>query len=490
MLRNRLLTGAASLVFILVIAFLLIQLAPGDPVSRMLNVQTGDESETGESGNPAELRRDWMHKLGLDLPPFYISIAPMPEPDTIWRITNRSERNQLKEMLRWCGNWQAVVEYHRHVRQLKTELIKWKPPFDSLNKGALTESEEKEWLVKSAHSGNWKTQAGQFKASVERNADMLKRQNLLPTLNGIIASFSAMENSRKSNEHLWMYVPSIHLHGNNRFHRWLFGDGMFSRGILRGDLGISYLTRQPVAGILKSKMKWSVGLTIFSVLLAYLFSIPAGLFTARQPGSRTDRNFRKLSILIVSLPLFWLATLLLMVFANPDFIQLVPASGVGPPGGFAPNISFFDKVNLTVPYLVLPTICYTIGAFAFLSRAIHESALHELRSDYVRTARTKGLTESRIVYVHILRNQLPALLAVFSHVFPASISGSVLLETIFSIPGMGLTLQQSIASQDYPVISAVFLISAVVTLLSFILSDLLTAWSDPRTRTSLSPAEG
>lgn len=295
--------------------------------------------------------------------------------------------------------------------------------------------------------------------------------------------YFSMSSLNESGEHKanWKnYIPAISFHNNNQFHRWMFGHDNSSGGILRGDFGFSWVTGQKVSSIISGKIKWSLFFTITSILLAYLISIPSGLIAAAKPGSFFDRSTSVLFTILFSLPAFWFATLLMMLFSNPDNLNILPSSGVGPTGGFPDNFTLFDKFSLTLPYLILPTICYTYGSLAFISRNVKVSVSEIMKEDYIRTARAKGLTEKKIIVKHALRNTLLPIITIFSHVFPFAIGGSVILESVFTIPGMGLAIYQSILSQDYPVIIAVFMLTGFITMTGFIITDLLYAYTDPR----------
>ena len=161
-------------------------------------------------------------------------------------------------------------------------------------------------------------------------------------------------------------------------------------------------------------------------------------------------------------------------------MNLFPASGVMPAGGFDSTSNLFTKFYQTLPYLVIPTITYSYSSFAFLTGNVKSTIADILKQDFIRTARAKGLDDKKVLYKHALPNALLPLITIFSHVFPYAIGGSVVLETIFNIPGMGLTIFQSISSQDYPVVIAIFLFTGIITMVGFLLSDILYAIVDPR----------
>ncbi len=275
------------------------------------------------------------------------------------------------------------------------------------------------------------------------------------------------------------FLPPIEFHKVNQFSRWLFGNDE-SKGIIRGDFGKSYLTNEPVFNIIRSKIGWSLFFTLISIGIAYLISVPLGLKLALSPGSSKDKNYTLLFTILFSIPAFWVAMFLMFLLCNPDLLNLLPSGGVMPTGGFDESTSLLKKFILTLPYLIIPTITYTYSSFAFLTGNIKSNIGEILKQDYIRTARAKGLNDNQILYRHALPNALLPLITIFSHVFPYAIGGSIVLETIFNIPGMGLTIFQSISSQDYPVVITVFLFTGVITMAGFLLSDLLYAVADPR----------
>lgn len=276
------------------------------------------------------------------------------------------------------------------------------------------------------------------------------------------------------------YIPQVVFNSKNQFHRWVFGDEYYSDGIVHGDFGISWITQQPVSTIIYSRLGWSLFFTITSVIIAYLLSIPAGLISAAYPGSRFDKWLTIFLTILFSLPVFWVSSLLMLLLCNPGVINILPSSGIGPVEGFPEDTSLIYKVIHTLPYLILPTICFTYSSLAFLTRSIKTSVSEILKEDFIRTARAKGLDEKKVIGKHALRNALLPMITIFSQVFPMAIGGSVILETIFTIPGMGLAIYQSINSQDYPVIIAVFMLTGIITMLAFLLSDILYAIADPR----------
>lgn len=279
------------------------------------------------------------------------------------------------------------------------------------------------------------------------------------------------------------YIPKITWYGyHNQYHRWLFG-GNNSKGIIRGDFGLSISKKEPVIAILKDKLIWSLFFSILSIILAYILSIPIGIRMAKDPESRFSKTTQFALFLLYSMPSFFMGALLLMLFANPDVLSIFPPSGIKPIEGYEDNASLITKFCDSLPYMILPLICYTYASLSFISRLTATSITEQLRLDYIKTARAKGLSEKTILWKHALKNSALPLITVFSSVFPGVIGGSVIIESIFTIPGMGLETVRAIISHDYPIVIAVITLSSVLTIFSYLLADILYAWVDPRIRT-------
>ncbi len=279
------------------------------------------------------------------------------------------------------------------------------------------------------------------------------------------------------------FIPWIEFHSDNQWKRWIFGNKNFG-GLIRGDFGNSLITNEKVSTLISSRIIWSMVPSLLSLILAYLISVPAGIKMATQPNSFTSRKASVTFNILFSLPTFWIALLLLMCFANPYMLNWLPSSGIAPTNGFSSEMNSLTKAINTIPYLILPVFCYTYGAFAFLSSTLSQTLESILTTDFIRTARAKGLPEKQVIQKHAYRNALLPMITLFSQAFPAIIGGSVIIETIFSIPGMGLTIYQAIASKDYPVIIAVFFIIGFITMTGFLIADVLYAYADPRIRYS------
>lgn len=257
------------------------------------------------------------------------------------------------------------------------------------------------------------------------------------------------------------------------------------RNLLRLDFGVSLVSREPVVQVLLGKLKYSLSMSVGSLLLAYLIAIPLGIFSAVKKDSRADRSVTLLLFMLYSLPSFFVATVLLFFFSQgSDWASLrwFPTGGWASEG--AHELTWLGRLGDVLWHLVLPLFCLTYGSLAALSRYMRTGLLEVIRSDYVRTARAKGLPESLVVGKHALRNGLMPILTLLAGLLPAVLGGSVIIEYIFGIPGMGLWLIDSIYQRDYNVIMAVQLLSTILVLWGLLLTDLSYALVDPRIRYS------
>jgi len=277
------------------------------------------------------------------------------------------------------------------------------------------------------------------------------------------------------------YIPAISWYGgSNQYHMWLFGDGKYRKGLIRGDFGISYIDGQPIQSKIWQKVGITFSLSIISMFLAYLISIPIGIYSAYKKDSAADKGMSLVLFILYSMPSFFVGTLLLLQFANPDHLSWFPVSGIQDPTLFDPEWSLWMKLKHRMPFLILPIIAYTYSSFAFLSRIMRVGMIDVVSQDYIRTARAKGLGERKVILKHALRNSLLPIITVFSAIFPMAIGGAIIIEMIFSIPGMGLEVYTSILNYDYPMIITVFTLSGFLTMVGYLVADLLYAVVDPR----------
>ncbi len=245
------------------------------------------------------------------------------------------------------------------------------------------------------------------------------------------------------------------------------------------DFGKSFQDNRPVFEKMLERVPVTLTMNLIAILLAYLVAVPLGIYSATHPGTFVDRISTFVLFALYSLPVFWIGTLAITFLSNPEFLAIFPSSGLRSPS-FSVHWSFWKKFGDYAWHLALPMLVYVYADFAFISRQMRSSMLEVIRQDFVRTARAKGLAERTVVYRHALRNALIPLITLVAALIPNLIGGSVIIESIFSIPGMGELSFKGLVARDYPMIMAVFTISAVLTLVGMLVADMLYAIADPR----------
>jgi peptide/nickel transport system permease protein len=246
---------------------------------------------------------------------------------------------------------------------------------------------------------------------------------------------------------------------------------------LSGDLGFSFRTRRPVSLEIGDRLPNTLLLSGSALILSFVLAIPIGVISAVKRYTLIDYTLSVLALVGISVPIFWVALLLLQVFAFQ--LDWVPASGM------RSVREEFTGMRATIDvlhHMLLPTFVLSFAQLASWSRYQRSALLDVLGQDYMRTAQSKGLANRRVLLVHALRNSLLPMITVAGVSVPSIVTGAYITETIFSWPGIGRLGVTSIGGRDYPVIMAVTLLSALLIILSSLLADVAYAWADPRIR--------
>jgi peptide/nickel transport system permease protein len=261
------------------------------------------------------------------------------------------------------------------------------------------------------------------------------------------------------------------------------------RRLVTFDLGNRWQDGRAIVDVIGEALPITLLLSFISLFLAYLFAIPLGVFSATRRGTTLDTAVTLVLFLLYSLPSFWVGTMLLVFLASGRFISCdwiagggcFPLQGFHSFDGFAAK-SFWGQCLDVAWHISLPVLTLTYGSLAGLSRYMRSGMLDTLRQDYVRTARAKGLSEARVQYVHALRNGIIPIVTLLGLTLPYLIGGSVIVEQIFGIRGMGFVALEAIRLPDYPLVITIVAFTAVVTMFGVLLSDVLYAVVDPRIR--------
>lgn len=256
-----------------------------------------------------------------------------------------------------------------------------------------------------------------------------------------------------------------------RYAQWLWK-------LIRFDFGSSYYYDEPVWGLIKKTLPVSVTLGFFSLLATYLVCIPLGIAKAVRHNSQFDMLSSALVFFLYSIPSFAFAILLIVLFGGGSFWNVFPIQGLVS-DNFS-SLTLWDQVKDYCWHVFLPLICYTIGSFATLTMLMKNSLMEQLKQDYITTARAKGLTEKLVISRHALRNALLPIANGVGQWIGLFFTGSLLIESIFGLQGIGRLSYESILHRDYPIVLADIMILSVLNIFGNVLSDFLYVVIDPR----------
>ena len=458
---RRLLIMLPTLFVISVVAFWLSKLTPGDPA------ECGNALGEMRESNYALYLKEYKEQVKikkLDLPNFYFTINSLAHPDTLERIYPKFEREINKELIQKNTNWPAIQTWRRALPTMFA--------FVETNKATL----DAQVFVDLSRQLKFLRYEDDYDkiAYIYRAIDTLSLPSSIAQVCLQSKKQFAQIGQAQQNWKLW--VPTISWNGSgNQYHQWI-------RQIINWDFGYSCRDRRPAGEVIKNALKWTLMMTIPAIFLSFLLAIPLGIFGGLRAGSRFDRWSTVVVFILNALPAFWVAILLLVFFTTPEYsrwLDWFPSIGLGRLPSSAP---FWSRFWETASHLILPIICLTYGNIAFISRQMRSGVLGVLPQAYVLTARAKGLSKNEVVRKHVLKNSLFPILTLMANVLPAAISGAVVIEFIFNIPGMGRTTLSAILSRDWPVVYAIFFLGAVLTIIGIFITDVLYAWADPRVK--------
>jgi peptide/nickel transport system permease protein len=465
-LLKRLVLMIPTMLVVSLLAFFISHGSPIDPI--------GDQ----ECGNPFNVenfaiyqacREQKIRDYHLDKPAFYFQLTSWANPGDLHLRVEPSKRAALERLLHQNGNWELVRKWELAVQHFISLQARFVPDTQLVSPLQINS-------VKAIHGRAFNTL---------RN---LPHQGRLESIKGVLRelgigyqehlAFGELEKERQNllslveelegNTQRWKnYLPRFYWYGlDNQYHIWLSGV------LRRGDFGKRIFRNREISAEIGELFGQTAVMALLGTFCIFLIGIPWGILTARKRDGAGDRISAVVLFAFRALPEFWLGTVLLMLLANPDFLNIFPSSF---------NLSYPNPLDNVLKY-VLPLVAYSYGSLALVSRTVRTSMLETLNEDYVRTARVKGLSEKTVLYRHALRNALLPMITLSASLFPALLSGAVILETVFEIPGMGREIFAAMNMNDMPFLLAIFTLMGFLTMMGYLVADLLYAWLDPRIR--------
>jgi len=250
-------------------------------------------------------------------------------------------------------------------------------------------------------------------------------------------------------------------------------------GLLAGELGKEMQGERPIGPELWKRIQVSLPLSLISVILAYLMAIPLGIFSVRHHGSRTDGLITIGLFVLFAIPTFWAGLMLMQVFGK-TMLDWLPVLGLRDKD--ADRMAFWPRQWDLIKHCILPIVTLTYGSLAYLSRQMRAGMMEVVRQDYIRTARAKGLSEEVVIYKHALRNSMIPVITLLASILPVLIGGSVIVEQVFEVPGMGRYAFDGLVKRDFNILMATTILVGIMTQLGILLSDITYSLVDPRIR--------
>jgi peptide/nickel transport system permease protein len=457
-LLRRLLLVLPTVWLVCSLVFLLSKVIPGTYTDRF----TEAEQATIGGALPTPLSRTTylrqLRQSGQDKPLFYVSLTTWAQPDTLNRVFPVQDQELLQHLHNRYGNWPEVVAYYRQLRIWQLDNSR-----RSNSPGATVAHETIAQLLHTADPAviSRLLQPGlPALAITDRKHKMQVKQTF--------------EQLQRQARPFVLFIPVIRWHGHhNQYHMWL-------KDFVRGDLGRSYRDGQPVGQLLGEAISNTLLLLLFALVLTFVLGIELALGLS-QGAMRHGRQLVLSSLYFLdSIPLFIVALLLLTVLAGAGYLNIFPVFGLGmdPDSDLAFGAALLDRLH----HLLLPTFCLLLASVPYVTTQLYQELQQVAKHPFITTARSKGLSEKKVLRRHVFRNALLPLVTLFTGYLPVLISGAVIIEVIFAIPGTGRLLAESVMARDYPVIIGMVFFLAATKALAHVLADALYFVVDPRTR--------
>ncbi len=433
----RLISFVPTLILVMAGTFVLSKLTPGDPITSALETEAPLEMDAAER---LAAYNNVGHQLGLDLPLFYFSALPYRQPEDYY-------------------TWPIL--FQRMAEKL-------------LALGALPDSVSAMMSSLQVHP-----------SPVSNNMHLPRMESLLlsevDTFLGTL-DLNAVSRFRTGRPQTSVFLtdfwPHWHWHGTkNQFHRWV-------KGAFTLQFGTSMQDQQPVNIKIKKAIRWTLCINLTALVLAYLIAIPLGVYSGWAPNSRLDQYSQFLLTIFFAIPVFWLATLLVVFFSTAEYgswTNLFPAAGIW---DSRPDDTFLQMLMRNAGQFMIPIIALTTSMLAYITRQIRSNIAEQYHTPYILQARAKGLSEHTIMWKHAFKNASFPLITMLANLLPASIAGALVVEIICNVPGIGRLMFDAIYAQDWPVVMAAVTISAWLTMIGLLLADLGYRLVDPRIKRS------
>ncbi len=450
---KRLALGIPSLLIITSIVFLLSKAMPGNSGTYLLEYEGGagllNDDKTREN-----IYRGYLQRTGQDKPLFYFSLSSRAESNALNIVIPDERRHFLKQLCFEYGDWQYANNYYQALNSLQNEVKlhegnQLQPVVERLFQ-AVTEAEIHEEL----HCLSLIVE--------ERGGSLIASGSLVQE------RFGQMLANRKPYRKL---IPVVHWNGKDtQYHAWL-------SGLVRGDMGASLKGQRPVSAVIGEAMGITLLMSFTALCIGWAAALVLGLLVNLPAFKKIGKPLMAGLYILDTVPLFLLSFLFLIIFSVAGFQGLLPTFQLE---DYAQTAGGLTRIGALFNHLALPIVCMALSILPYITAQVDRAIKEEWNKEHVKSAYAKGLTDFVVLRKHVLKNAWVPLITLFTNNLPALISGAVVVEVIFAVPGMGRLLVTAVSGRDYPVILGIIIIVAAVKILANILADILYAFVDPR----------
>lgn len=451
MLSSTIKNISTSLLSLLIISFLIFFLSktvPGDTVIGLLDISSDSELSI-------DFKKEYKRKaleLNFDKPLFYFSVLPSNFPKNLNETIQKEQRDLERKLLFEGYKYERIQSYQLRIEEILTaegnEVLN-----QNYRDGLLNEDEE---IVNQSIN------------SIKEDLRIRDR-----IYNQVTKARGELVEGRRS-----FYFPKFVFHGfQNQYHIWI-------SNLLAGDLGISYIDKKEVSAKIGRALVWTTFLVLFSLSLSYLMGILIGVALVYIRNKSIVKLIERILFALYSIPIFWLATLLLVFFTTKEYgawTNIFPSVGLTP---IDLGEAWYVKIGSYGKQLVLPCFCLVVHNLAYIGSLTKRNVSASSKLGHVLTAKAYGFNAREILKRDVLPHSLLPIITSVSSSIPSAIGGSLVIEIIFNIPGMGRLLYASIQNYDWPVVFSVTMIIALITIGSFLIAELVYRLVDPRIRNS------
>lgn len=469
---KRLLFFIPSVFFISVMCFLLIRSMPGDVVDHLIRDQTDERANDAKEVFTQKYRQK-ASELGTDLPSFYVELSSLSAPRHLSYEWNPVRKNVISAFIDETGNVKTSEAWYNSVENINAHLYKYGGL--SLDKQLVIDAK------KTADKLLYESDAEEISILLIELKAILEMDTVYHRYSStwITEAETNWKNLQEQKSTWKNYIPVLRFHSPCAYDIWLFGDGKNNRGVIRGDFGTSLIDRKPVNDSLLERIGLTVILSLISVFLAFLVSVPLGVVSALYNNSIFEKTISTIIFVFYALPTFWVASLSIMWLAGGDGLDWFSPYGTGK---ITPDMNVWDIIVLKWKHFALPIFAWTYSGIAFITKQTKTAVLDNTERLYIKSAIARGLPFKQVLWKHVMPNSLRPLITMVANILPGLIGGSVVLETIFSLPGLGEWAYRAFLYKDFPVIMAVLFWGSLLTLTGYLVSDILLAVTDPKIR--------